>query len=99
MEFIILAKDGTDAEAPARRLAARPMHLEALKKFKDSGNVLYAGALLGEGGAMIGSGVIVSFESEEIMRKEWLEKEPYYLNNVWQDVTVLPYASAAMFRE
>ena len=99
MEFIILAKDGTDAEAPARRLAARPMHLEALEKFKNLGHIVYAGALLSDGGTMIGSGVIVEFESEEAMRKDWLENEPYYVNNVWQDITILPYASAAMFRE
>ena len=34
MQWLIIARDGKDAEAPARRLAARPAHLENAALFR-----------------------------------------------------------------
>ena len=98
MQFLIIAKDGTDSEAPARRQAARPAHLDNIVKFKALGKLLYAGAFLNDAGVMIGSAVIAEFSSEEALRTEWLESEPYVTENVWKEIDIKPFSVASMFK-
>jgi hypothetical protein len=58
MRYIVIARDGTDPEAKARRLAARPAHLERVGPFVERGRVLLGGAILDEAGDMVGSVVL-----------------------------------------
>lgn len=51
MRYIVIARDGTDTEAKARRLAARPAHLERVGPFVERGRVLLGGAILDEAGS------------------------------------------------
>jgi uncharacterized protein YciI len=46
MQFVIIARDGTDPEAQARRQAVRPAHLEGIRPFVERGNILIGGAIL-----------------------------------------------------
>jgi uncharacterized protein len=46
MLYLVIAKDGTDSDAPARRQAVRAEHLEKVKPAVDSGFLLLGGALL-----------------------------------------------------
>ena len=39
MRYAIIARDGTDPEAKARRLAVRPVHLERVAPFVERGRV------------------------------------------------------------
>ena len=39
-QFLVIAYDGTDAAAPARRMAARPAHLESVKPMVVSGEMI-----------------------------------------------------------
>ena len=41
MRYIVIARDGTDTEAKARRLAARPAHLERVGPFVERGRALH----------------------------------------------------------
>jgi uncharacterized protein len=87
--FLILAYDGTDAEAAARRQAARPAHFEGIKPMVEKGEMMLGGAILDDSGKMIGSTVIVEFPS----RKEldaWFAREPYVQQKVWQKIEVRP---------
>ena len=87
MQFIINAYDGTDAKALERRMAARPEHLENMKKVQEIAKVLCAGGLLNEEGKMIGSFLVMDFATQELFDK-YLETEPYIKHGVWEKVQV-----------
>lgn len=93
MQFLITAYDGTDDLAQERRAAARPAHIEGAHSLKENGNVLIGGAILDDDGNMIGSSLVVEFESRDEL-DTWLNNDPYITGNVWQDVTVVPFRTA-----
>ncbi|KAF9110400.1 hypothetical protein BGX27_006384 [Mortierella sp. AM989] len=67
-QFIVLARDYTDADALSRRLTVRPKHLVGANELKKSGTLELGGALLtdhSESGTMIGSVMIFNAESME----------------------------------
>jgi uncharacterized protein YciI len=87
MQFLILGYDGTDAEAAARRQAARSAHIQVGDEMSKKGEMLCAAALLDEKEHMTGSAIICNFPS----RKEldaWLKIEPYVTGKVWQKIEV-----------
>ena len=88
MQFIVRGLDGPDKNALDRRMAAREGHLAMAKKMYQSGNWLYAAAMLNDEGKMCGSVIICDYESEQEMRKAWLDHEPYILGNVWEKVEI-----------
>lgn len=89
MQFLLTGWDGTDAEAPARRAAARQAHLDLGDRMIASGELLYAAAILDDRGGMIGSSMVCEFSSRAAL-DAWLEKEPYVTGNVWQKIEVRP---------
>lgn len=93
MQWLIIAKDGKDAAAPERRLAARPAHLAGASKLQAAGHLLVGGALVDDDGTMIGSAAVAQFETREEL-DEWLRTDPYVTGGVWQDIQVLPYRVA-----
>ncbi len=93
MQFVITAKDGTDPEALARRMAVRPFHLAGASKLKENNNFVIGGATLDKDGSMNGSIMIVQFENEEAL-KQYMNNEPYITENVWQQIEVQPFRVA-----
>ncbi len=89
MQFMVLAYDGTDAQALQRRLAVRDQHIKLGDQMKQAGEAICGAALLDDTEQMIGSVYIVDFPSRAEV-DAWLEREPYMRNNVWQDVRVIP---------
>lgn len=89
MHFLVTAYDGTDEQAPSRRLAAREYHLAFIEQLKRKGRVLYGAALLDEQGAMTGSIVLYDFDSRKEL-DEYLKTEPYVVGGVWQLIDVKP---------
>lgn len=87
MQFIITAYDGTDEGALERRMSVRPEHLKNIQKVKEDGNVVCAGGLLDDGGRMIGSFLVMEFDSRERF-DEYLRTEPYVTGDVWRDIKV-----------
>jgi uncharacterized protein YciI len=93
MQFLVVAKDGTDEEAIERRRRVRPTHLEAIAPRVEAGNVLVGGAMLSEDGEMIGSMLLVDFPDRAAV-DAWLAGDPYVTGDVWREVEVRPFRTA-----
>ena len=89
-QFVIIAYDGTDADALQRRLAVREKHLETVRKLKADGRFIEGGAILDEQGKMIGSVVFVTFPSRAEL-DTWLNNDPYVTGKVWQKIEIKPF--------
>ena len=88
MQFLVIGRDGTDEKAMERRMAARKAHIELGEKLRLSGNMWYGVALWDENNQMIGSALLMDFPSKKELQ-EWLGKEPYVTEKVWESVEVL----------
>jgi uncharacterized protein YciI len=88
MQFIVIAYDGTDKDALARRMAVREAHLQFGRELYDSGKWLFGVGILDDAGRMIGSMIVCEFPSREEMEKQWLSKEPYIAGKVWQKIDI-----------
>jgi uncharacterized protein YciI len=93
MQWLIIARDGSDPGAKERRLAHRQAHLEHAARRQAAGHFLIGGALLDEAGSMIGSAAVVQFETRAAL-DAWLQSDPYVTGGVWQDIQVMPYRVA-----
>ncbi len=87
MQFIIHAYDGTDEHALERRMAVRQSHLDNLNEVKKNATVCCAGGILDDAGKMIGSFMVMDFETKEAF-DSYLATEPYVTGNVWQNIKV-----------
>jgi len=92
-QYLISAQDFTDEQALERRMAARPAHLENVKKLKSKNHYIIGGAMLNEAGKMIGSTMIVQFETPENLQ-EWLQNDPYVIEKVWDQIKIKPFKVA-----
>lgn len=90
MHFLIIGRDGTDPQAPARRLAVREQHLATFDRFYQAGVFQYGAALLNEEGEMAGSVIACTFDSREDLQEQWLKQEPYVIGGVWQTIEIHP---------
>ncbi len=95
MQYVIHAYDFTDEQALERRMAVRPNHLDTARGLKANGNFIIGGALLDPDGKMIGSMMIVDFESEEQLQ-QWLQNDPYVTGRVWEKIDVKPFRQAVV---
>ena len=87
IQFNIYALDHTDKEGLNRRMSARPAHIEGVKKLKENGNYVIGAALLDDADKMIGSNMIVQFETEAAFY-DYLKTEPYVTGVVWGNITI-----------
>jgi len=89
MQYLVLAYDGTDDEAPARRQKARTAHLAKAQEMKAARALLYGAALLDDDGRMIGSAILVDFAHRADLDR-WLATDPYVTGGVWHTIEVKP---------
>jgi uncharacterized protein YciI len=94
-QFLLLAYDGTDDSAKARRAAVRPAHFEGIKPMVAKGELRAAGAILDDAGKMIGSAVMAEFPSR-VELDAWLAREPYVKEGVWQKIEIRPFRMAVL---
>lgn len=94
-QYLVTAYDYTDTEALQRRMNVRPHHLDAAKDLKANGNYILGGAILNEDGKMIGSVMILQFETEEALNA-WKQNEPYITQKIWESVDVKPFRVATV---
>jgi uncharacterized protein len=87
MQFLIIAYDAEDKDAPKRRAAAREAHIATIAKYKKSGNMKMGVAILDDDGNPVGSCIVCEFPSVEAL-DGWLEEEPYIKQKVWDEVGV-----------
>jgi hypothetical protein len=88
---------GTDnSNSLARRLGARPAHLQRLKELEAEGRLLLAGPFPavdsedpGEAG-FTGSLIVAAFENLAAA-KAWADADPYIAAGVYRDVRVQPF--------
>jgi uncharacterized protein YciI len=92
-QYLVTGYDFQDDSALDRRMAVRPQHLEGVKKLKAAGNYVIGGAMLSEDGRIIGSTMIVQFESLAELNA-WRESEVYMTGKVWEKVDVQPFKVA-----
>ncbi len=93
MRYVLIARDGTDPEAKARRLAARPAHLERVGPFVDRGRILIGGAILDDAGDMVGSVMLFDFATREEL-DGWIAEDPYVTGEVWKEIEVRDFRPA-----
>ncbi|MEU7633265.1 YciI family protein [Nocardia sp. NPDC049220] len=89
MQFMLLGFDGTDADAQARRMAVRTEHIALGDKLVAEGKMLYGTAILDVSGAMVGSMIVVEFDSRDEV-DQWLAIEPYMTGDVWRRIEIHP---------
>lgn len=92
-QYLITGYDHTDEQALERRMNVREQHLNSARKLKDSGNYVIGGAILDPNGIMIGSMMVLQFETEEELNV-WRENEIYITAKVWEHVKVRPFRVA-----
>ncbi len=92
-QYVVTAHDGTDPDAMARRMAARPAHLANVKPLVEAGRIIAGGALLNDAGDMIGSVSLVDFPDRAAL-DQWLATDPYVTGRVWQTIDVQPFRLA-----
>lgn len=95
MQFLVIARDGTDAGALERRMAARGLHFTRLPAMLEAGEMLMGGAILDDHGKMIGSTALVDFPDRAALDR-WLAEEPYVTGDVWRDIEVVPFRLAVV---
>ncbi len=95
MQFLLLAHDGTDKDAKARRAAVRPAHFAGIAPMVERGELRAAGALLDDAGDMIGSLVLAEFPSRADL-DAWLAREPYVTEGVWKKIEIKPFRLAVL---
>ena len=93
MQFVLIARDGSDPDAPARRRAVRPRHLAGIAPLVDAGTILLGGAILDDDGTMRGSVILADFVSRDAL-DAWLRDDPYVTGDVWQQIEVAPFRVA-----
>lgn len=92
-QYVIIARDGEDADALERRMQTREKHLSGASVLKANGQFVIGGAMLDAEGKMRGSVMIVQFETQEDF-DHWYATEPYIVNGVWKDIEVKPFRVA-----
>jgi len=88
-QFLVTIHDGTDAEAPARRQATRPAHLDGLKGNVASGRLVFGGPIFDEAGKPVGSFLLADC-ADRAELDAMIANDPYTKGNVGQRVEVRP---------
>lgn len=88
-QFLVTLYDGTDAEAPARRQATRPAHLDGLHANVANGKLVFGGPIFGEAQTPVGSFLVMNC-TDRAEVDAIIANDPYTKGNVWQRVEVKP---------
>jgi uncharacterized protein len=88
-QFLVLVYDGMDAEAPARRQAMRPAHLDGLKDNVARGGLVFGGPIFDDAQKPIGS-FLLAYCGDRAELDAMIANDPYTKGNVWQKVEVKP---------
>ena len=92
-QYLLIARDGDDARALERRMAARPIHLERIAPLVEAGRILVGGAILDGEGTMVGSMILAVFPDRASL-DEWVASDPYTTGDVWRRVEIVPFRTA-----
>ena len=93
MLYLVIAKDGRDEAAPARRQAVRERHLDGAHALAEAGVLHVGGAILDDAGTMIGSAMVIEAADQAALRA-LLDGDVYAREGVWQRYEVYPFRRA-----
>lgn len=93
-QFVVIAKD--QPGALERRMATRPEHLAKVAEAAERGEEIVGGAMLDDNGEMCGSILVFDVENRERV-DELISADPFTRDNVWGEITVMPYKIAPVF--
>ena len=88
-QFLVTLYDGTDADAPARRQATMPAHLDGLKENVASGKLVFGGRIFDDTQKPIGSFLLADCVDRAEL-DAMISNDPYTRANVWQKIDVKP---------
>jgi uncharacterized protein YciI len=92
-QYLITGYDYTDKDALQRRINVRPHHLDFIKALKETSNYIVGGAILNAEKNMIGTVMILQFETVEAL-DSWKQREPYITQKIWDSVDIKPFRVA-----
>ncbi|OCX52605.1 hypothetical protein BEL04_14245 [Mucilaginibacter sp. PPCGB 2223] len=92
-QYLITGYDHTDEGALKRRMDVRPHHLDGVHELLANNNYVMGGSILDDAGKMIGSVMVLQFETEEEL-EAWKKGEIYITAGVWETVDVKPFRVA-----
>jgi uncharacterized protein len=95
MQYLLVAYDGTDADALDRRLKVREDHLNKISLLKQHGEFKCGGAILDDDGKMIGSMIVYDYPDRQSLDAS-LQHEPYFTEGVWKKIEIRPFRIAKM---
>ena len=96
MQFLLIAHDGDDDQALARRMRARDAHVALGDEMVARGQMLYGGAILDDAANMTGSVLVLDF-ADRAELDAWLKIEPYVTGDVWLSIDVRPFRVGPSF--
>jgi len=94
MAWLVLAFDGTDSEASARRLAARDAHVGFITQEAKAGRLALGLPLHDEKAQSLGSLMILDTDREGL--DNYLAEEPFATGGVWRRIETHPFRIAAL---
>ncbi len=94
MAWLIIAHDGKDAEAPARRLAAREDHVACITGEARAGRLALGLPMHDEGGRSLGSLMVLSTDRAGL--DDYLAREPFATRGVWRRIETHPFRIAPL---
>jgi uncharacterized protein YciI len=93
-QYLVTGYDYTDEGALERRMNVRQHHLDGTVALRETGNYILGGAILDDAGKMIGSVMVLQFETEEQL-EAWKKQEPYITQKIWETIDVKPFKVAS----
>ena len=93
---MVLAWDGADDEAVARRDTWRPVHTESITALFEQGRVVLGAGILDDNGVVRGSLVVTDYPSREDV-EGYIASEPFQTGGVWDRVEVYPLRLPDMY--
>lgn len=96
MHFLVVAWDGTDDGAVARRDAARPVHAEVIGSLFEAGQVIFGAGILDDEGVVRGS-IIVTDHPSRAEVDAYVAEDPLQTMGVWDRVEVHPLRVPDMY--
>eukprot|EP01116_Phalansterium_solitarium_P011423 TRINITY_DN27098_c0_g1_i1.p1 TRINITY_DN27098_c0_g1~~TRINITY_DN27098_c0_g1_i1.p1 ORF type:complete len:136 (-),score=28.13 TRINITY_DN27098_c0_g1_i1:132-539(-) len=92
-QWLLTAKDYTDADTLKRRMAVRETHLARARTAKANGSLVLGGAVLDEqGGKMVGSMMVFKMNRADL--DKFLKDEVYITGKVWESYEIKPFRAA-----
>ena len=87
---ILIARDGQDEGALARRMAARGAHFDRVRALAADGTLLFGGAILDARDDRMTGSVAVTRHTDHAAARAFWRDDPYVTGDVWRQMELHP---------